>query len=242
MDHRIAISPFVRRFVSKDVSLDPDTIEVIYNSTETTLHEGEFDRERIRKEIGVPTGCRVILCLGVLNAQKRTRLFIDMALRLASDRSDCHFVLAGLGGMMEELKHRVVEAGLSERFHFLGYRSDVPGLLSVTDILAFPAQDEGFGRSMTEAMSSSVPVVAFDSGACPDVVEDGVTGYVVADGDVAAMAARCKELLDDPALKERLGRAGLERARELFDVPRFADRTEAVLLRVLRRHRALAGH
>lgn len=242
MDHRIAISPFVQRYVSKDASLDPDSIEVIYNATDTTQHEGAFDREQVRRELGIPPEGEIVLCLGVLNHQKRTRLFVEMALGLAPERPSCHFVLAGLGGMMAELKDRVSAAGLSERVHFLGYRSDVPSLLSVTDILAFPAEDEGFGRSMTEAMSSAVPVVAFDSGACSDVVENGVTGFIVADGDVAAMTARCKELLEDPMLRERLGRAGFARARALFGVARFADRTEAALLRVLREHRGCSGH
>lgn len=113
----------------------------------------------------------------------------------------------------------------------------MPELLSVTDLLVFPAADEGFGRAMTEAMSIRVPVVAMDSSACGDVVEDGVTGYVVPDADLEAMIERSRELIDDPALRERMGAAGLQRAKRLFDVPAFAEATEAVLERVLAQRR-----
>lgn len=238
LDHRIAISPFVAEYVSKDVSLDPQTIEVIYNCSDISRYQGDYDRVAIRDSLGIPVDATQVLCLGVLNEQKRTRLFIEIALRIAPSRPNCHFALAGLGPLREELEARVDAAGLSSQFHFLGHRSDVPELLAVTDLLVFPSSDEGFGRAMTEAMASSVPVIAFDSGACPDVVEDGVTGYVIAEGDLDDMTARCFELLDSPLKRREMGAAGLARARALFDVPIFAERTEASLERVLAAHRS----
>ena len=119
--------------------------------------------------------------------------------------------------------------------HLLGHRSDVPEILRLTDVLAFTPRDEGFGRVMTEAMASAVPVVAFRSGACPDIVVDGVTGFIVPDEDVDQLADRCLRLLDDDALRERMASASLARAREQFDIGPFVERTEAILERVVSR-------
>ena len=241
MDHRIAISPFVRRYVAEDARIDPDSIEVIYNSSDVSAYGQAFDQTAVRRSLAVPQEAVLITCLGVLNPQKRTDLFVEAASRIARIRPNCFFLVVGQGPLRRELEAGVAEAGLSEQIRFLGYRSDVPELLSATDILVFPARDEGFGRAMTEAMSSSVPVVAFDSGACADVVEDEVTGFVVPDEDLDALVGRCIELIDDPTKRKEMGKAGLARARRLFDVPAFAARTETALLGVLRDHESRHG-
>lgn len=237
MDARIAISPFVKRYVAKDTGVKESSIDVVYNCSDVSVYDRAFDEAAMRADVGVTEDQTVVLCLGVLNPQKRTSIFVDLAIEIAPERPETVFLLAGLGNLRETFEARIAAAGLEERIRFLGHRHDVPELLSVTDLLVFPAANEGFGRAMTEAMSSSVPVVAFDSGACGDVIEDGVSGFVVEDEDVPALVARSLELIDDPAKRARMGAAGLARARALFDVPAFAAATEKVLERVLAQRR-----
>ena len=99
-------------------------------------------------------------------------------------------------------------------------------------MLAVTSREEGFGRTITEAMSSSLPVVSFDSGAPREIIVEGETGYLVEPDDVGAFAARLTRLLRDPEARERMGAAGLERARSRFDIGPFVDATERILLEV----------
>lgn len=233
MDGWIAISPFVRRLIANERGLDEAKIDVVYNASDVAKHETvEVDRTAVLAELGVPPDARVIMMVGVLNGTKRPHLFVDLAERLAPRRRDCHFLLVGHGPLEQSVRDRVAKLGLEAQVHVLGHRRDVPQLMHVTDILAFTPRDEGFGRVMTEAMASHVPVVGTHSGAVPDIVLDGVTGRVVGDGDADAMAEACFELLEDEALRARMGRAAYERVVDLFDLDLFVERTERVLLRV----------
>jgi glycosyltransferase involved in cell wall biosynthesis len=77
--------------------------------------------------------------------------------------------------------------------------------------------EEGFGIPAAEAMGCGIPVVASDAGGLPEVVEHGVTGYVVPKGNVEALTEAIGKLLADPALRETMGKAARERAVRLFD-------------------------
>lgn len=236
-DRRIAISPFVQRYVSDDRGIPIEDIDVVFNASDVASHAVDVDEAALRVSLGIPSGVPIVSAIGVLNDQKRPMSFVEAAGRIATERPDCHFLLIGKGPLEAAIRYRVEALGIGSVFHVLGHRSDVPALLAITSILAFTPRDEGFGRVMTEAMSSAVPVVAFRSGASPDIVVDGETGHLVADGDVEALAGRCLELLGDEPTRARMAVAARARARALFDVGPFVERTEAILGEVVTAHR-----
>jgi len=230
MDRRIAISPFVRRYVAADRGLALGSIDVVFNASDVARHAIEVDAAAVKRSLGIPDGAPVVSVIGFLIEYKRPMLFLEAAERVLRSRPDCHFLVIGHGPLEDDLRRRIEGTPLEGRARLLGHRTDVPELLHATDVLTVTARDEGFGRTMTEAMASSVPVVAFDSGSCPDIVVDGETGFVVVDADVDTMAQRLVELLDDAGLRERMGAASLARARDLFDVGRFVEETETILV------------
>jgi glycosyltransferase involved in cell wall biosynthesis len=123
------------------------------------------------------------------------------------------------------------------RLRLLGERADVPALLSDADVFVLASRSEGLPLSVIEAMAAGLPVVASDVGGVRELVRDGETGALVRPGDPAALAAALPPLLADRELRRRLGAAGRERAKALFDVSGF----RRAHLELYRRELAAAG-
>ena len=112
------------------------------------------------------------------------------------------------------------ERGLRDRVFFLGNIPNLEEILGSADLFLLPSEAESFGMAALEAMASEVPVIATQAGGMPEVVMEGENGYLLPVGDVDGMAARAIEILSDPALQRRFGRAGREIADEKFNVSR----------------------
>ena len=98
----------------------------------------------------------------------------------------------------------------------LGEQDQVVPLLSVSDLFILPSAQESFGLAALEAMACQVPVVASRVGGLPEVVEDGVSGFLCEPGDVEGMAKAAVALLSDPALHKQFAKAALDRVRRQF--------------------------
>ena len=106
---------------------------------------------------------------------------VDRALevfRLIRQRVRARFALVGDGPVRAEIERLVNEAGLQDDVVFLGERQDLVGLLSSADLFLLPSAQESFGLAALEAMACEVPVVASNVGGLPEIIEDGVTGFV----------------------------------------------------------------
>ncbi|QZA32629.1 N-acetyl-alpha-D-glucosaminyl L-malate synthase BshA [Hydrogenibacillus sp. N12] len=123
--------------------------------------------------------------------------------------------------------------GVAEDVHALGRIDDVAAVYAAADVLLFPSEKESFGLAAAEAMAAEVPVVASAAGGLPEVVEDGVTGFLLPVGDVPAMAAAVRRLLDDPGLRRRMGAAGRRRVAERFSPAAQVARYEALYKRII---------
>jgi len=157
---------------------------------------------------------------------KRLDVYVDVAREVMRRRPSVHFVLAG-GGELEP-RLRALAADLGDRFRFLGIRHDVPEVLRTLDVFVLTSDYEGAGIGVMEAMSAGVPVVATRAGGAEEIVEDGREGYLVPTGDVQAMADRVVDLLDNDEERERMGRAGVARARREFPIARSVNRLDAI--------------
>jgi glycosyltransferase involved in cell wall biosynthesis len=133
-------------------------------------------------------------------------------------------LIVGDGPERAGVEAEVRELGLESAVELCGPRSDVPDLLARSDLFVLASRSEGGPISILEAMAAGLAVVAADVGGVGDLVVDGVTGLLVPPADPDALAAALDRLLADPGLRRRLGAAGLERARERFDLsaPRAA--------------------
>ncbi|MBA3345708.1 MAG: glycosyltransferase family 4 protein, partial [Gemmatimonadales bacterium] len=175
-------------------------------------------------------GPRMIFACRQLFPRKGIRFLIEAFARLKPRFPDAKLVLAGDGFERPELVELAQNLGVAADVTFLGWvaNSALPPYYRAAAVSVIPSLEEGFGIPAAEAMGCEVPVVASDAGGLPEVVEHGVTGLVVPRGDVTALANAIGTLLDDPALRRRMGQAGRQRALRLFDWDRTAERFEQV--------------
>jgi glycosyltransferase involved in cell wall biosynthesis len=167
-----------------------------------------------------------LLFVGSLVERKGLRELVAAALAATPPSADWALHLAGGGPLKEELEATVAAAGKEANFRFHGLlpESDVPELLGLVDGFLLPTKREAWGLVINEAMACGVPVVASPwAGATRDLIEDGVTGFVVEPTDIPALSAIISRLLsDDPACKE-IGRAGVEAVRAKASLARAAE-------------------
>jgi len=127
----------------------------------------------------------------------------------------------------------VREKGLARDVIFVGKQNQVQTLLNCGDVLLMPSEIESFGLAALEAMACGVPVVASRVGGVPEVIDDGVEGYLVPSHDVETMAERALAILTDPDRREAMGRAARKRASTQFCSDKIIPLYEALYRRVL---------
>lgn len=136
--------------------------------------------------------------------------------------------LVGDGPGRARTQAEVAARGLQDRVAFLGARRDVPSLLATAQVFVLTTNWESLPLSVLEAMRAGLPVVASDVGGMAEMVEEGVTGHLVARGDAIGLRQRLRGLLGDAGLRERLGQAGRERFLRDFTLEAMVDRVEAL--------------
>jgi glycosyltransferase involved in cell wall biosynthesis len=144
---------------------------------------------------------------------------------LAPRFPEARLVLAGAGDEHQRLARERDRLELRDVVAMPG-RRDVRELLAAADIACIPSLREGLSVFSLEAMAAGVPVVASRVGGLPESVAEGVTGLLAEPGDEAALAAALERLLADRDLRERMGVAARERARERFSARAMAEKTE----------------
>jgi glycosyltransferase involved in cell wall biosynthesis len=127
----------------------------------------------------------------------------------------------------------VRELGLADQVLFLGWRSDMSRIYADLDVVALTSRNEGTPVSLIEGMAAGVPVVSTTVGGVPDVVADGVCGYLVPPGDAAELARAIVALLRDQEKARTMGRAGRESVRDRFGVERLISDIEWLYVQLL---------
>jgi len=166
-------------------------------------------RARVRAELDIGAQEVAILYLGRIARDKGV---IDLAHAFRRLEGETRLVLVGPDE--EGLRPLIEEAcgPRASRTHFVGLTSSPERYIVAGDIVCLPSHREGFGLSLVEAGACGLPVIASRLYGTQDAVIDGVTGLFHAPGDCAELEQRLRTLIADPALRERLGKAGRERA------------------------------
>jgi glycosyltransferase involved in cell wall biosynthesis len=170
----------------------------------------------------------VITCVARMEPVKNHALLLDAAARLKHSGRRFELWLVGGGEGRARCERQVAESGLSNEVRFLGYRDDIPQLLGRSDVGVLTSLKEGIPRAAVEAMAAGLPMVATRVTGTREVVRDGDTGFLVDVNDAAGLAGALARLVDDPALRARMGARGREVARAEFDEALILLRLERV--------------
>jgi len=204
-----------------------------------TVHEGiDIDHVRAAPAVNVheafwlPHNAPVVGNIAALVPHKGQRHLIEAARLVVQRMPDVRFLILGEGELREMLERQVREYRLEKHVFLPGFRTDVLGCLKSFDLFAMSSVTEGLGTALLDAMACGKAIVATRTGGIPEVVDDEVTGKLVAPRDHAAMAQAILELLDDHAGRARMGDAGRARVEARFTVERMIAGTAAVYARL----------
>lgn len=214
-----AVSEFTRQSMIRCEKMPAHEIRVIYNGVHLNGNISHADeRERIRREAGLGPQDSLVLTVGRMDPVKDFGMLIRAFSRLAMRLPNAKLWIVGDGDPQykKQLSDIVERLGLAASVKFLGARHDVGLLLCASDVFALSSITEATSMTILEAMIACRAVVATHTGGNPELVKDGVTGFLVPVGDAEAMADALSVLLRDPRRRDSMGLAGRRKVKEQF--------------------------
>jgi glycosyltransferase involved in cell wall biosynthesis len=206
--------------------IEPRQARVVYDAVDESWLAVRRPAGAVRAELGMAEDAALIGILGNIQEWKGQRVVVEAMAALRRDHPRAHCLI--VGGVHRageayaaELRRRCGELGLDDRVHFIGFREDVPEVISALDVVVHASvRPEPFGRVILEGMLMGKPVVATNAGGVPELIEHGRTGFLVPAGNAAALADCLGGILAAPDEAIEVGSRAREWARQAFSLER----------------------
>lgn len=229
-------------YLVNELGLPGRKIRIIRNGVEP----GAYDRGRdpaVARGLGIVEGDRVVSILAVLRPEKDHATFLRAGRRIVEREPAARLLVVGDGPERGRLEALARELGIADRVIFAGMRSDVAEMLGVSEVVTLASFTiECFPFSILEASSARRPAVCTAIGGLPEMIEDGVTGFLVPPRDPEGLAEGVLRVLGPEGRSARMGEAARRRLEDRFSLERSVRETERVLEGVVARARgATAG-
>ncbi len=226
LDRYLVLSQVMYEEALRYLPIPADRIEIVHLGvaapTSPTTTEPE-SRARHRFEIGL---------FGRIEPFKGQHLLIEAIDLLRKHGVDAHATI--IGHAMDEaylarLKEDVARRGLEQAVSFSGFHPSPPALMPGFDVIVLTTRRETFGLVLVEAMLCGVAVIGTNAGGVPEIIEHEQSGLLFEPESAVSLASQLERLASDPALRQRLARAGRERAETMFSEARHVAHIEALL-------------
>lgn len=226
----VAVSKAVRDFHAAQ-GVDATRMQVIQNGIELGASPPRPD-SRLKAELGLPPEPFLVASIGQICLRKGQDIFAQAVVRAASQMPGAHFLLIGERysakpesvAYDEAIDRQFAAAGLVDRFHRLGFRSDVPRMLGEINLLVHSARQEPFGRVLLEAAAAGCSIIATNVGGTGEMLVDGESALLVPADDPQALAAAMIRAFEDASLRARLADAAKARIAARFSIADSARR------------------
>jgi len=219
----VCISKAVRDAILKEEPGLAAKSVVVYNAVSIAANSAGGEPEiPLREELGLPQGASLVGMVGRIMPWKGQEVFAEAAALVMQRAPDVHFVAVGSyfadqSQYLDQLKARISDLGLEERFHLVDYRSNVTDVYRALDIFVLPSiKPEPFGRVTVEAMTQGCAVIATNHGGTVELIDHGVTGMLVPPAEPQPLAEAIELLLSDRLLREKIGQAAAAYAKQNF--------------------------
>ena len=226
-----AVSESLKADTCRELGITSD-IRVIPNFLDCSVHRRR-EVTALRARLA-PAGQKVVIHVSNFRPVKRAAAVVDVFARIRR-QLPARLLMVGDGPDLAEASRLVRALGMTDGVQFFGEQDQVSPLLSASDLFLLPSAQESFGLAALEAMACEVPVVASRVGGLPEVVEDGVSGFLHAPGDLDGMARSALRLLTEEPLKQRIAAAALHTACGRFCNGKIVPMYEAYYEEILAR-------
>jgi glycosyltransferase involved in cell wall biosynthesis len=227
-DIALAVSESTADFVRGPRKVAPERVKVVYLGAPLE----EFSRVRTtdeiaatRHELGLSPDDFAVGTVTRLHDSKGNAFLVAAARDVIAARPQARFVLVGEGPLLDDLKAQAHQLGLGDRFRFHGFHRDTAAVLSAFDLSVFPSLWEGTPLTAFEALAAGKPIVSTDADGLLDILEDGVTAWVVPKRDAPAMARAIVHAIDHPQEREAKAQAARGAGRG-YDIAAFVRKME----------------
>jgi glycosyltransferase involved in cell wall biosynthesis len=164
----------------------------------------------IREELGIPADGIFVVSAGRLSPEKNQLGMVEVAKQVVARNEKIYFGIFGEGVLRQELQRQISESGLEEKFFLPGFRTDLQSLFHDIDIFMLPSYTEGLPNVALEAFAAKKPIVATAVGGTPEVVKDGISGFLTTPENFSGLAEAVLTLAKDFGLRQKMGNAGYE--------------------------------
>ncbi len=206
-DRIVGVSNVLVEHFCVDLKFKKNKCNIIYNGID--LQRCRATKPASKKELGFDDQSTLIGMVGNLRSDKGHDNFIRTAsllLKHSGTNKNLYFIVAGQYNAKDKnvLDNLIYKEGITDRIHFIGYRSDVLSIVKIMDVFVVPSHFEGFSITTIEAMAIGVPVVSTRCGGPEEIIQDGVNGLLVPKKDPVSMANAISYLLDNKEVKQNI--------------------------------------
>lgn len=232
-DKVIAISEGIRQVLLSQ-GIAPEQVKLVHSAVDTQrFTPSSAERQWLLDEFELPQNALVVANFAQLIERKGQDVIMRAAKQLIAEHPNLRVLLFGRGPKLQQYQARIDELGLQKIVQLVGFRQDVARNLPAVDIVAHPASMEGLGVALLQSSASGVPVVGFAAGGIPEAVAHNETGLLAPVGNQVQFTQDLNRLLQDPILREQMGRKGRAKMCSEFAIEVMAEGNLSVYLSVL---------
>ncbi|MFH1678491.1 MAG: glycosyltransferase [Candidatus Omnitrophota bacterium] len=220
----IAVSQDTADWLRDYYGIHSSKIEVIYNGIDIKQYAKQDDIDKVRKLLKIEPGTSIVGTVARLSPEKDQITLLNAFSQVLKRINKVKLLIAGDGVLGDKLREYAERLGLSDNVLFLGYRKDIPSLLSMVDVFVLSSLREGVSLTLLEAMAADTPIVATDVGGNSEVVIEGETGFLTPAKSPDKMADAIIKILSEKELAGRMAEAGQRRVEEIFDIEQMVKK------------------
>ena len=204
-DKIIACSRSVVDFTVRQEKIPERKFHLIYNAVDSARFDIPESKDEIRRRYGLSGKDFVVGTVGSLIPKKGHRFLIEACSDLVKSIPDIKLLIIGEGESREALERLVRSVGISQRVRFLGPRKEVPEIVKMMDLFVLPSLQEGFPRTLLEAMYMGLPVCASNISGIPEIIRNGQNGLMFEPADPSGISRQIFSLCSDAGFRKNLG-------------------------------------
>ncbi len=231
IDSIIAVSSGVKKVLIES-GMDARVIDVVPDGIDLLSLEDKKKSDYLQREFSFAQDDYLVGIVAHLVDHKGHKYLIEAAKILKYKAPNIKIIIVGEGPLLTELTRQAKDIHVDDMVFFLGFRADVPKILSSLDLFVLSSHLEGMGSSIMDAMVYSLPVVATNVGGIPEVVVDGKTGLLVPPRQPKALAEAILKLYANPSLSLKFGKLGCEVVHQKFSSESMANKILEIYIRL----------